>query len=107
MALIALGGFTGAVFRFLCSKWLPTYWGTFFVNVIGSFLIGLCLHLTVHTPMYAFIVIGFLGAFTTFSTFTYETLQLIQQQRYRLAFLQSIGSTMLCFGATLCGYIVI
>lgn len=88
---IALGGSCGAVFRFLVSTgishWLGREfpYGTLVVNIIGSFLLGLLTEaLIVQRIAIAYeyrsaILVGFIGAFTTFSTFSLETLYLIEQ----------------------------
>ncbi|WP_411727308.1 fluoride efflux transporter CrcB [Methyloglobulus sp.] len=88
---IALGGSFGAVFRFLVSsgisQWLGREfpYGTLVVNILGSFLLGLLTEaLIVQRIAIAFeyrsaLLVGFIGAFTTFSTFSLETLYLIEQ----------------------------
>ncbi|VAW48674.1 Fluoride ion transporter CrcB [hydrothermal vent metagenome] len=86
---IALGGALGATARFAMShhvyQWLGRdfAWGTLSVNVLGSFVMGLVAVLLVDkldasTEWRAFIMVGFLGAFTTFSTFSFETMQYLQ-----------------------------
>jgi fluoride exporter len=88
---VALGGSFGAVFRFLVStgiyQWLGRGfpYGTLVVNIIGSFLLGLLTEalivqkVTFAHDYRAAILVGFIGAFTTFSTFSLETLYLIEQ----------------------------
>ena len=85
---IGLGGFLGAITRgisfHIIHKLLPHYafLATLFVNVLGSFLIGIlfCYIETKELSMWVrnFVGVGFLGAFTTFSTFSYENLMLLQ-----------------------------
>jgi CrcB protein len=85
--LVALGGAIGAAARYLVGIWLVARlgagfpWGTFFVNVTGSFLIGIVLHLVEQGTLPAgarlFLAVGILGGYTTFSSFSYETLQLL------------------------------
>ena len=106
MAFIALGGFFGAIIRYSCSLWLPRYWGTFFVNVVGSFFIGVTMALSLHDALYSAVVIGFLGAFTTFSTFSLETITLLQAKQYKAAFYQAIVATVICFAATAIGFFI-
>lgn len=79
--VIGTGGFLGAVCRYGTSTIIPGTRGTFVVNVLGSFLLGLLLfysdyigYLTPRIRMFA--GIGFLGAFTTFSTFIVQTVQM-------------------------------
>ena len=91
--IIGLGGFFGAIFRYLISGWtyqlfgtrLP--YGTLAVNIIGSFILGLFLTLVnerivVSDALRGFIAIGLLGALTTFSTFSYETMALLQDSLF-------------------------
>jgi CrcB protein len=85
---IAVGGAAGAVMRYLISGWSYRLlgegfpWGTFVVNVLGSFLIGFLWQLFEYVPispnMRSLIFIGGLGAFTTFSTFAFESLNLFR-----------------------------
>lgn len=86
---IAAGGALGAVARFAVSHQVYLWfgrdfaWGTLAVNVAGSFAMGLLAVLLIDkwslsNEWRSFILVGFLGAFTTFSTFSYETMQYIQ-----------------------------
>lgn len=86
--VIGLGGAIGAVARYLLTDWVRAVagdafpWGTLAVNVIGSFLIGFMLlwlqSVAPSTQARHFVVIGVLGSFTTFSTFSYETVALLR-----------------------------
>tara|TARA_B100000686_G_scaffold15675_1_gene14792 strand:- start:52554 stop:52916 length:363 start_codon:yes stop_codon:yes gene_type:complete len=89
--LILAGGALGALSRVLISDLLEKYQaaifplGIFFVNVIGCFLLGLLINLIgpKHSDIYEpFLFMGFLGAFTTFSAFSREAFQLIEQGNY-------------------------
>lgn len=85
--LVAAGGAIGAAARYLAGLWIVARlgadfpWGTFFVNVTGSFLIGIILVLVQGGALPAgarlFLAVGVLGGYTTFSSFSYETLQLL------------------------------
>jgi CrcB protein len=112
---VALGGACGAVVRFLMSTgiylWLGREfpYGTLAVNVIGSFLLGLLTEtLVVHRIAFgldyrAAILVGFIGAFTTFSTFSLETVYLVQQASYEKALLNILASVSLCLAAVWLG----
>lgn len=116
---VALGGAFGAVVRFLMSTGLYHWlgrgfpYGTLAVNIVGSFLIGLlteALILQRVTHMFdyrAAILVGFIGAFTTFSTFSLETLYLIEQGSVNKAALNIVVSVLGCLLAVwiglLCG----
>jgi len=98
---IAVGGAIGAVLRFMVSGWafrlLGTDfpWGTFVVNLLGSFLIGFLWQLFEFLPISpnvrSMIFIGGLGAFTTFSTFAFESLNLFRAGDYRLGLINIIA----------------
>ncbi len=102
--IIGLGGFLGANARFLLQQWLANYWGTsfpygtLFINVSGSFVIGLFLTLATGRlawpPEYRlFVAVGFLGGYTTFSSFSYETLRLLEQGQWGAAGWYFLGNT--------------
>ena len=86
ISLIAIGGAFGAVAKFLLNQIFagflqPFPFAAFFINITGSFLIGLVLTLATEKAIISenlrlFLTVGFLGAYTTFSTFEFETLQL-------------------------------
>lgn len=85
---IACGGFIGAILRYQLTERLnhahSKYpMGTWLVNMVGSFIIGVCaaLHMSVEWKM--FIIAGMLGAFTTYSTVQKELFTIWQQQQYR------------------------
>ena len=103
---IGLGGFIGAILRYLVSGWVQDRsgsiifpFGTATVNLIGCFIIGLLTFL-VETRSYfsvetrAFLLIGLLGSFTTFSTFGSETLVLIRSGRMDMAALYAGGQVV-------------
>ena len=100
MISVMLGGFFGAMSRFLMSKALSSInkgfpFPTLIINSIGSFLLGIVLASDMSQTMYQLIAIGFLGAFTTFSTFSYETLQLLKKGQFILATCYCVGSIIL------------
>lgn len=111
---IAVGGAAGAVARYLItvsplSNLLqPFPFPTFFINVTGSFLIGVLLVLltdkfTVGENVRFALVIGFLGAYTTFSTFEIELYGLVREKEFLLAFVYLILSVTVGFAGVLGG----
>jgi CrcB protein len=113
--LVGLGGVLGANARYLISIWAAGRfgtafpYGTFIVNVSGSLLIGIALGLLVDHDATAssarlLLVTGFLGAYTTFSTFTFETLALVRQGAIRAALSNALGSTVLGVGGAAAGF---
>ncbi len=109
---VGLGGFFGAVARFLIAGFAQKVAGTTFpvgtltVNVLGSFLIGFLVLLfeNLIAPQWkAFFVTGFLGALTTFSTFSYETTVLLQEGLWFKALLNVFLNVTLCLTATFSG----
>ncbi|MBE0438768.1 MAG: fluoride efflux transporter CrcB [Gammaproteobacteria bacterium] len=111
---IAGGGALGAVFRFgvsngvyrLLGRDFP--YGTLAVNVLGSLLMGVLFTLFVErlalsAEWRSAIFIGLLGAFTTFSAFSFETISLIQSGALFRAMLNILLSIILCLGATWLG----
>lgn len=107
--LVAMGSALGGMLRFWTANALerrlgPAFpWGTFMVNIFGSFLIGVMAALAARDtsafhPMTVrnFLMVGVLGGFTTFSAFSLQSLQLIQSGKTVLAILNIAGSTVLC-----------
>ncbi|MCS5537157.1 MAG: fluoride efflux transporter CrcB [Candidatus Poseidoniaceae archaeon] len=84
---IAFGGAIGAVLRYLFGQWLTTEempWGTLTVNLVGSLLLGALMgaaanNEVISKEMVMFLGIGILGAFTTLSTYSFETIELWRQ----------------------------
>jgi len=111
---VALGGAVGAITRALTSTWvqekfhIPFPLGTLTVNVLGSFIIGFFTiyfleHLMLPQWVRLLVIVGFLGAFTTFSSFSFETVSLISSGAHIKAFLYILLTNLLCFGATMLG----
>lgn len=114
---IAAGGAIGALFRFWVSSGVYVLlgrgfpYGTLAVNVFGSFLMGFLFvvlneRMVASPELRAALLIGLLGAFTTFSTFSMETLNLIEQAAYTKALANMILSVLLCVAAAWAGLII-
>jgi CrcB protein len=116
---IAIGSALGGMTRYACSglaartigETFP--WGTLIVNVAGSFVIGLFATLTgpdgrifVGSLARGFVMIGFCGGFTTFSSFSLQTLNLLNDGEWLLAAGNIVGSVVLCLIAVWAGHAV-
>jgi len=111
---VASGGAVGAVLRYLTSNFYKFYFpnfpiGTLFINFIGSFLIGiLASNLESRGTSYIFIkyflIIGILGSFTTFSTFSLETIQLVNDKKLFLSLVYIFLSISLCILGAFFGF---
>ena len=115
--LIGIGGFIGAVARYGMAVWIGQRWGrsfplgTFIINVSGSFLIGLLMTLfterfLVNPQWRLFMVVGFLGAYTTFSTFEYETGTLLKDGEWLIAGMNVMFSVVVGFAALKLGEVI-
>ena len=104
--LVASGGVFGAVIRYSLSNFLKIFfnnsiYATLCINVLGSFLVGYLISLgyTKNIPVNFikyFLIIGFLGSFTTFSAFSYEVVELFLSKKITLSFFYIIFSVILC-----------
>lgn len=115
LLLIGMGGFVGAVSRYVVggvvqniSRSIAFPYGTIAVNVVGCFLLGSLAYLAETRSLFSantrlFLFIGVLGAFTTFSTFANETLELIRDNNRGLALLNIVFHFLLCIGAVVVG----
>lgn len=114
---IALGGAIGAVLRYSVSRGVHALagsgfpYGTLTVNVLGSLLMGFLYILLIervsnNLPLRATLIIGFLGAFTTFSTFSIETFNLLENGEAFKAFTNILVSVLLCLLAAWLGVIL-
>jgi fluoride exporter len=115
LIIIGIGGFCGAIFRYLISggvqKWSLSVdfpYGTLTVNVIGCMIIGMLtrldeMHSLLSPELRSFILIGLLGAFTTYSTFSNETMNLINDRRFNLAVVYLGAHLVLGLGAVMLG----
>jgi CrcB protein len=112
--MVGIGGFVGAIARFWLGSYIGTKmgtrfpYGTFVINISGSFLIGLILTFlserTHLSPNWRYLLpVGFIGAYTTFSTFEYETLRTLQDGQFLTASLNVTLSVLLGFAAVWAG----
>lgn len=118
-AAVMVGGAIGSALRYAISTWISeathsTFpWGTLVVNVIGSFVIGLFTGLTgpdgpllVSPVARAFVTIGILGGFTTFSSFSLQTMLLVQDGQWFSVAGNILSSVVLCLVAAGAGIAV-
>jgi len=114
LAAVAAGGAVGAVLRWLVASGVQKAaggafpWGTFAVNALGSFLLGFLFVWLIERSSASELVrlaitVGFLGAFTTFSTYSFESVRLLQEGAFTLAFGNIIGQVVLCLLLTWMG----
>ena len=114
---IALAGALGALARYRLDGWIsrgaPTSfpWGTFAVNVTGSFLLGIAFvtmteRFRPDPWLRSAVTIGFLGAYTTFSTLSLETYRLVEDGAYGLALANALGSLAAGLGAVYAGVVI-
>jgi CrcB protein len=112
--LVGLGGFLGAVSRYGLSAYIGNRWdarfpyGTFVINMSGCFLIGIIVTVleqrTHLSPGWRYLLpIGFIGAYTTFSTFEFETLRSVQDGAFMTAALNVVLSVVVGFAAVWLG----
>lgn len=113
--LVLLGGGTGSIVRYLLSYFLTKNstnlfpWATFIANTLGCLLIGLLFgyiqkNNVQNETLKLLLITGFCGGFTTFSTFSLENIQFIQNQNYNLALLYTISSIFIGFLGVLIGF---
>ncbi|MGH3447501.1 MAG: fluoride efflux transporter CrcB [Nocardioidaceae bacterium] len=110
--LVFVGGSVGAVLRYFTDRMISARhdmvfpWGTFVVNVGGSAGLGFVYGLSTHAPHWAAIVLGtgLCGALTTFSTFSYETVRLLEEGSVREATLNVVLSLVLGLGVATGAY---
>ena len=111
---IALGAVVGASARYFLSGYIAKFfsssfpYGTLFINISGSLLLGFFLVLTsermlVDARWRLLIAIGFCGSYTTFSSYAFETFALFEQGQWLLVAWNVIGSNLLCLASVLAG----
>ena len=114
---IAVGGAAGAVSRYVVDTWVSEQtmssfpWGTFVVNISGSFVLGLLSAMAIDRSVLPAdirlpVLVGFVGAYTTFSTLMLETWRLVESGSNALAIANIVGSGMLGIVALVLGLVV-
>ena len=117
LVYIALLGALGCLSRYFLSGWVYDVfgrgfpYGTLAVNVIGAFLIGLAMEFSIRSALIPptlriALTIGFLGGFTTFSTFSFETFRLLEEGAFLIAFFNVLLSVVSCLACTWIGIVV-
>ena len=114
--MIGLGGFAGAIVRYIVGSYIGERYGmrfpygTFVINMTGSFLVGFVVawlsQTTASTYWRYLIPIGFIGAYTTFSTFEYETLRALQDGQITVGLLNVVLSVVVGFVAVWVGAVL-
>lgn len=114
--IVGAGSFIGGMLRFAISRWvqikmLSTYpFGTFTVNMIGCFIIGLVMgyseRFNISLELRLLLATGFCGGFTTFSAFSIETMAMFRDGQIVPAFLYIVGSVIVGLVAVFLGYSV-
>ena len=113
---VAAGGALGASLRFISSSFFNLFYpnlpiGTFFINVLGSFIVGLLINtLEMRSSSEIFIkyflIIGVLGSYTTFSAFSYEVIELYNNKKFLLSIIYILASVFSCIVAAYAGYTI-
>lgn len=112
--VISIGAILGANARWILSRYAarvlgPTFpYGTLFINVTGSFVVGFFMiwateRVLLDPRWRLLIVVGFCGAFTTFSSYAFETMAYFEQGQWLLMFTNFASNNLLCLGAALAG----
>lgn len=113
-ATIAVFCAGGGLARYYLSGWIYSVlgrafpYGTFAVNIVGAYFIGLIMELGLRSTMLSDtlrvgLTVGFMGGLTTFSTFSYETFRLLEDGQFAVAFLNVLGSVAVCLVFTWLG----
>ncbi len=114
LLLVAIGCALGGICRYLGMTMISRLlgerfpWGTFFVNALGSFLLGLVLGSGIATDEggRAFVAIGFCGGLTTFSTFSLQTFSLVTERAWERALANVVGSVLICVLCVVSGFAI-
>jgi fluoride exporter len=112
-ALVAIGGGAGAIARFLLGRWIQSFagpyfpWGVFIINVTGSFAIGIVLSAVLARALPPqlglLLATGFLGGYTTFSSYSVDNLHLLADGNVSGAVVNALGQVILGLGGAWLG----
>ena len=115
--LVGLGGFVGAILRYWISGWIQSGFvtfpvGTLAVNFLGSLVLSLIMYASQYRGLLGeeariFLAIGVLGSFTTMSTFSLESMKLLEQSEHMMFGLNILGTLCLCLLAIYLGKILV
>jgi len=116
LLLVGLGGFIGAILRYVLGGWIQNSFvtfpvGTLVINTTGSFLIGLIMYLSEYQGLFSeetriFLTIGVIGGFTTLSTFGYESFRLLDDSKFTLMAINVVSTVLFSMLAVYLGKIV-
>lgn len=112
--VISIGAIVGANARWILSRYAARFigtafpYGTLFINVTGSFIVGFFMAWTTERVLVdprwrLMVVVGFCGAFTTFSSFAFETMSYFEQGQWLLMWTNFLSNNLLCLGAAVAG----
>ena len=115
--LVGLGGFVGAILRYWISGWIQSGFvtfpvGTLAVNFLGSLVLSLIMYASQYRGLLGeeariFLAIGVLGSFTTMSTFSFESMKLLEQSEHMMFGLNIVGTVCLCLLAIYLGKVLV
>ena len=113
LLLVGLGGFIGAILRYVLGGWIQNSFvnfpvGTLVINTTGSFFIGLIMFLSEYQGLFSddtriFLTIGILGGYTTLSTFGYESFRLLDDSKFALMTINVVSTVLFSIMAVYSG----
>ena len=116
LLLVGIGGFIGAILRYVLGGWIQNSFvnfpvGTLVINTTGSFFIGLIMFLSEYQGLFSedtriFLTIGILGGYTTLSTFGYESFRLLDDSKFALMTINVVATVLFSIMAVYLGKIV-
>ncbi len=115
--MVGAGAAIGGMARYWLSQLIHKYfvtafpYGTLTINIVGSFALGFFMYYLsarkmISSEMQLFLTVGFCGGFTTFSTFSLETMNLLRDSEFLLGGINIVGSVVLCLLGTYLAYVI-